>query len=83
MALARRSLGEDWCAWQDSLRYAFHATQDRLLILASQVSTRSSRMLVVRLAGLEPAAYRLGICRSIHLSYRRINFIVSLKLRQG
>jgi hypothetical protein len=26
----------------------------------------------VRPTGFEPAAYRLGICRSIHLSYGRI-----------
>ena len=73
MGLPYVALREVWCAWQDSLRYAFHATQDRLLALANEISTRSSRMLVVRLAGLEPAAYRLGICRSIHLSYRRIS----------
>lgn len=26
---------------------------------------------MVRLEGFEPPAYRSGICRSIHLSYRR------------
>jgi hypothetical protein len=32
---------------------------------------------MVRLAGFEPAAYRLGICRSILLSYRRIDLLFS------
>ena len=34
-------------------------------------------MYLVRAAGLEPAAYSLGGCRSIHLSYGPITYGVS------
>lgn len=38
----------------------------------------SSDWVVVRLAGLEPAAHSLGNCCSIHLSYRRNPDIIAL-----